>query len=356
MNVLIVGAGPTGLTVALELARQGILADIVDAKDEPSWKSRAVALLPRSIEILDRTGVGQQLVAEGVPITSARIHRGNRCLLNIDMTKFLNKSKRLTALAQNRTEELMSAQLERMDVSVQYGKAVTSVANSENSVDVTFDGGERKTYDWVVGADGVNSTVRTSLGVAYTGYELEEEWSIADVELENECEGAINAWLLKGERGVRDAMVMIPIEKKRIRLISSTPDSLATVPIELDVKSVRRTGVFKIAVRQAEKYVLGNVLLAGDAAHAHSPVGGRGMNLGIEDAQAVASALVQGTVNEYEAERKTKARRVIKNTELARKIITSNNPFIVALIHVVTWCIQNIGFMQRKFVRNIVTL
>jgi len=94
-------------------------------------------------------------------------------------------------------------------------------------------------------------------------------------------------------------------------------------------------------------------VLAGDAAHAHSPIGGRGMNLGIEDGQAVASALARDTVEEYEQERKPKARAVIRSTEQARKIVTSNNPFIVAGIYAVTWCIQHSSFIQRRFVATI---
>ncbi len=357
IKVLIVGAGPTGLTTALEFARQGVMPEIVDAKDMPSWKSRAVAILPRSIEILNRTGVGRRIVDEGMYITRARIHRGNRALLDVDISSVLPKDESIIGLAQNRTETLMSEELERMDVSVRYGVRVTSVITSEKSADVVFEGGKKETYDWVVGADGVNSTVRTSLNIPHKGYELDEEWSIADVDVSKEIEhNTINAWLLKGEHKTRDAMVMVPIEQKRIRLISSTPDSLKALPIHIEVENVRRTGVFKISVRQASRYVEGRVVLAGDAAHAHSPVGGRGMNLGIEDGQAAVSAILHGTVKEYEIERKEKAARVIRGTERARKLVVSNNPFTVFGIYLGAWCIQHIGFIRRRFVKNIATL
>ncbi len=357
MRVLVVGAGPTGLTAALELARHGILPDIVDAKEAPSWKSRAVAILPRSIEILNRTGVGDRLVAEGMPLTRARIHRGKRRLLDIDMAEIAGQSPRIIGLAQDRTEKLMSEQLAHMGVSVKYATRVQSVSTSPASAEVVFSDGAVETYDWIIGADGVGSTVRDSLGIGYAGQELSEEWSIADVELEDECDyTTMNAWLLQSERGERDAMVMVPIERNRVRLISSTLDSLAAVPITLDVKAVRRTGTFKISVRQADAYVRGRVLLAGDAAHAHSPVGGRGMNLGIEDAQAAVAALMHNTLQQYEKERKHKAKRTIQGTELARKLVTSDNPFIVVGIYVATWCIQHIGFLRRTFMMRITTL
>jgi len=356
-NVLIVGAGPTGLTTALELARQGIIPTIVDAKEGPSWKSRAVAILSRSIEILNRTGVGQRLVEEGVQITNAHIHRGNRTLLSINLSDFLGKEEHIVALAQNQTETLMSEQLASMGVVVQYDTKVVSVTTSDISVEVVFADGTQKSYDWVVGADGVFSAVRTSLDISYDGYELDEEWSIADVEVaEEQHYGAINAWLLEGKHKTRDALVMIPIERNRIRLISSTADSLKALPYTLDVQNVRRTGTFKISVRQAAQYVKGRVILAGDAAHTHSPVGGRGMNLGIEDGQAVAHALVHDMVHRYEEERKPKALRVMHATERARKLVTSNNLLIVLGIYIVTWCIQRSVFLQRKLAKGLVTL
>lgn len=353
MKVLIIGAGPTGLTTALELARQGITPEIVDSKDGPSWQSRAVIVLPRSIEILDRTGVGKHIIEEGIQMKKVHIHRGNKRLIDIALPDNLN----VIGLAQNRTESLMSDQLNTMGISVQYGTKVESVTTSDNSAKVEFQNGDKKSYDWVVGADGVNSIVRTSLNIPYDGYELEEEWSIADVELNTDHEyDSMKAWLLNGDNKDRDGMVMVPIEHNRIRLISSTPDSLASSPIKLDVKDVRRTGTFKITVRQASEYVRGRVILAGDAAHTHSPVGGRGMNLGIEDGQAVATALINNMTKEYEQERKRKATKVIWVTEKIRKIISTNNPFIVVGVYIATWCIQNIGFVQRRFIKNVSTL
>ncbi|XKT74812.1 MAG: FAD-dependent oxidoreductase [Patescibacteria group bacterium UBA2163] len=354
MKVLIVGAGPTGLTTALELARQGIVPEIVDAKDEPSWKSRAVVVLPRSIEILDRTGVGERLISEGIRMKKVHIYRGQKQLIDITLP---SDEITIIGIAQDRTESLMIEQLEHMGVSVRFGTKVDLVTTSDTSAEVTFESGEKKTYDWVVGADGVGSAVRSSLKIPYEGYELEEEWSIADVELTAEHEyDSLNAWLLKGEHKERDGMVMVPIERNRVRLISSTPDSLETSPVTLDVKKVRRTGTFKITVRQAQEYVRGRVVLAGDAAHAHSPIGGRGMNLGIEDGQALASALIHNTVQEYARERKQKATRTIRITEHIRTFIASNNPFVVMGIYIVTWCIQNIGFVQKKFIKNVSSL
>lgn len=357
MRVLIVGAGPTGLTTALGFAQHGVLPEIVDAKDSPSWKSRAVVVLPRSIEVLNQTGVGAALEKAGMRITKVQIHRDEKRLIDLDMAEVLGESAYIIGLAQDETETIMSEHLARMGVSVSYGTEVVGVETTDHNARVTFADGTTRTYDWVVGADGVSSTVREALEIPYEGYELAEDWSIADVELTHECEyQQISAWLLAGDQITRDALVRVPIGKKRIRLVSSTPDSLDALPRELDIDTVRRSGMFKISVRNAQDYVRGRVVLAGDAAHTHSPVGGRGMNLGIEDGQAAAQAIVANTVTAYAATRRRKAIRVIRGTERIRKLAVSNNPFVVPVVYIVAWCIQHSTFIQRRFLKNLIRL
>jgi len=354
-KVLIVGAGPTGLTAALEFARNGIKPEIVDAKEEPSKLSRAVGILPRSIEILDRTGVGERIAREGIQPEQITICRGNKPFLEIDFSEFSNK-ERLISLPQDRTESLMSEKLVEMGVTVQYNTKVLSVENGSDDVVVSFEGGETRTYDWVIGADGVNSTVRRSLGIEFQGYELEEDWSIADVEIKsNYNEKEFKGWLLKNDREERDMALMVPIQKDRVRLISSTPDSIKALPIDLDVREIRRSGTFKISIRQAERYVEKRVLLAGDAAHAHSPVGGRGMNLGIEDAALAVEAVLNSTTEEYERSRRIKAGQVIKWTEFARKNLVSKNPFINLLMTALSWLLRNSKTIRRKFIERVLT-
>jgi len=282
------------------------------------------------------------------------INRGEKKLIDVDVSKVFTEETFIIGLPQDRTETLMSQKLQEMGVIVKYGTKVIDVVTSADKATVSFENGETKSYDWVIGADGVNSTVRKSLGIKFEGYDLDEEWSIADVEVASGFDGeTIQAWMLDGEAKERDAMLMIPIAKNRVRLVSSTPDSLKTVPIPIDVAKVRRSGTFTIAVRQAAQYVQGRVVLAGDAAHAHSPVGGRGMNVGIDDGQAVAAAIVNNTVDQYEATRKKVASKVIKDTERIRKLLVSRNFVTYLLLRVVAWGIQNVKFLQRKFAKQV---
>ena len=358
MKILIVAAWPTGLTAALGFANRGIVPDIVDAKEYPSKLSRAVGILPRSIEILNELGAGKRIVDEAIEAHVVTIQRNGKTILSVDLSKFLDGKERFVSLPQDRTESLMSERLEEMGTRVQYNTRVVNVeSNNEGTVTVTFEDGAKKEYDWVVGADGVKSAVRESVGIKYEGYELEEEWSIADVEVHSDYnEREFRAWLLESDHGEKDAMIMVPIGPKRVRLISSTPDSIKALPIRLDLKEIRRSGTFKISIRQAEQYVKGRVALAGDAAHAHSPVGGRGMNLGIEDAFALVDAIINNTTSEYAKSRKRRAGNVIRVTEFVRKTLVSESPIAGFFITILAWCIEHSDTLKAKFAHNVARL
>ena len=355
MKVLIVGAGPTGQTAALEFVRHGIKPEIVDAKTSPSELSRAVGVLPDTIERLRPSGVGERMIQEGIKLKKLRLRVNEDILFQIDVSKVLDPEAMPISIPQDQTERIMSDVLAKHDVRVQYNCKVTDIETSDNEATATFANGETKTYDWIIGADGVNSTVREQIGIAFEGFELPETWSIADLELEHlEEPDTFLAWII--DREEKDVIVMAPIGKNRVRLISSTPDCVAASPIPLKIKKERRVGTFKISIRQAEQYVKGRVVLAGDSAHAHSPVGGRGMNLGIDDAVEVVAAILEGSVDQYNTQRKRIAQKVINGTEFARKTLLSSNPLVKVMVRAFFFIIGNVLVLRRLFVRTAFTL
>lgn len=284
----------------------------------------------------------------------AHIVRNGRTLFQIDTDTAAPGEPFLIGLPQNRTEELLIDALGERGVTVQFGRHVTGVTTDDQAATVTYANGAKETYDWIIGADGVHSVTRDSLGIPFTGYNIPGEWSIADVDLASGFDGTtVHAWLFPEKNDARDAVLMLPIAENRVRLISSTPDALAALPIELDIAHVNRSGTFTIPVKQAARYVEGRVLLAGDAAHAHSPVGGRGMNLGIDDAVAAVKAITSGDTTTYNHTRIALGKHVIKSTETIRLLLLSRNPLKGALLRTAGFILSHVPFAQRQFVKRV---
>ena len=183
--------------------------------------------------------------------------------------------------------------------------------------------GETRSYATILGCDGSRSAVRDALGLTSDGYDLDEEWSIADLEIPEWHDRRFRVSVMDGG----ELSIVIPMAKGRYRLVASEPDALQANPIPLPDFKVRRAGSFRIGIRQVSTYNVGNAWLAGDAAHTHSPVGGRGMNLGIADASEWVQRYVDGTLSEYSMSRHKVGAATIKFTEDTRKMLQDGSDF-----------------------------
>lgn len=323
MNVLVVGAGPSGLTAALELARHGIKVDIVDRRQSGSGFSRAVGILPHTLELLEPSGVSQALIADGLRPKTARFFNHDRKILEFPVQLPDLKYGFLLALPQDRTEHHLRQALEKLRGNVRYGIELTQVTGHGDRVEAIFSDGKTQTYSHVIGADGIHSTVRQQAGIDYPGYDLEETWSIADLTARSWVHpDAFCAFKLSGS----SIAVAVPMAPDRYRLISNTPDTLAAFPLPITPDTIHREGTFTISVRQASTYSRGRIYLVGDAAHCHSPVGGRGMNLGIADAHDLAARFANGNLDGYSATRHAEGQKIIQGSEAARRFITAPSP------------------------------
>ena len=320
-KVLIVGAGPTGLTAAMELARQGIVPRVVEKRATPSPFSRAVGILPPSMALLEPSGLADQIRNQAWIVRRLLLHRGEKPVAVLRADLLDNPNHRLFALPQDKTETLLRQNFESHGGSVEYGSALQSIDQDEDGA-VALIEGEESRYDFVLAADGVRSTVRQQLGIGFDGIDLPEKWSIADVQVSHwpDADG-FKIFLLD------DGMVAIaiPLEKNRIRIIASTDDALAAYPHPVDVAHVNRSGAFTISIRMAQTYRKGRGFLAGDSAHCHSPAGGRGMNLGIADAVHFANCLLHDRLDDYAQIRHDEGRKTIALSEGARKIVQSKS-------------------------------
>lgn len=321
MKILIVGAGPTGLTAAIELARRGVLPTVIDQRDSSSTLSRAVGITPRSLELLSHCGVASRMIEEGIAMDGLRVYFGEKLKLKMPLRSDTAFHTNLVCLAQDRTESIIADELNSFGVSVKYGVQLNELKQNSDEVIARFDNGKEERFDHVIGADGIRSTVREQAGIAYDGIDLEQKWSIADVDL--------NEWQHPGcltvvQAGSETVAVVVPLSQSRYRLVASHEKALQAMPLKLDVANIRREGTFTISIRIAKTYSTGRIHLAGDAAHCHSPVGGRGMNLGIADAAELARRIVNDELDGYTESRHKEALSARAITERGRKMSTGS--------------------------------
>lgn len=351
-RVLIVGAGPTGLTAAVELTRYGVIADVIERQEAASQLSRAVGILPSSMKIFARCGVADAIRQEAVPYQAAVFHEEDKRIARLNLTEDEDATYRLFGLAQDRTETHLRTAFESMGGQVRYATQLTGLTQNEPSVRASM-GDQHADYDYVIGADGVHSTVRQTLDLAFRGHTLPEKWSIADVDCPDwPTPEEFHGYMRSGGRIV----VVAPLEATRFRIVANTDNALATLPVPMRVSRIRREAAFHISVRQVDHYRVGRVFLAGDAAHCHSPVGGRGMNLGIADAAELAHCIVEGDLDGYQKIRHAAGRETIKLSERGRKILSSQNLLVRGFAKAALASVAAIPMLRKRAVHSLLSL
>lgn len=316
-RILVVGAGPTGLTLAVELQRRGFAPVIADQKDGPSPLSRAIGINPRSLHLLKASGVTDKLLAAGLQIKALEIKNAEDSLACIDLNNLPPPYQFMLSLPQDDTERLLIEALREKGIDVIWNTELTDVRQSKDHVTAVFSNGVKEDFDYIVGCDGVRSTVRQKSNIEFAGYDYAEPWSVADMRLRNGPQPPNRAVVDSRYGGL--AIVFIPLDGvDRYRVVTTKP-GIETIMNEFGIVEITEQADFYNHIRQAVCYRKARVFLAGDAAHTHSPAGGRGMNLGIEDACVLAKCFAQNTLDAYEKTRHPVAKKVLKLSErLAR--------------------------------------
>jgi 2-polyprenyl-6-methoxyphenol hydroxylase-like FAD-dependent oxidoreductase len=339
-DVLVIGAGPTGLTLACDLARRGIAVRVVERFDAPSAASRGKGLQPRSIEVLDDLGVAQEVLTRGSTRLPVRMITADGGVLDREPITVPVSDPTTTPypetlwIGEFDVEGPLRDRLALDGVSVEFGTSATSVEQHADHVDVGVsgpDGEQTVRARWVVGADGGRSTVRHALGVAFDGFTMDDRWYLGDVRLDGLDHG--RQYVLP----TADGMIgLTPLPTTDLWQWQSTteagddaePPSLALYQRLLDahlgehrvtLTEATWLSLYRANVRLADRYRVGRVFLAGDAAHAHSPAGGQGMNTGIQDSWNLGwklAAVVRGAdpalLDSYEQERRPIAAAVLE--------------------------------------------
>lgn len=294
-EVLIVGAGPTGLASALFLADRGVRVRVVDKAPLPTTTSRAQVVNPRSLELLAKTGVTERILAEGRVVTAVKFYEEWAPVAEIDYRE-LPSPYRLTVLPQARTEAILAVALAARGVVPERSLAFETLVQDEANVMASLkraDGGVvTVTVPLLLAADGAHSRVREALNVPFEGHVFPEPWPLFDVELD--CPLDLDSAHISLVHG--GLVFMLAIRPGLWRVFGDVDNVLERVPPGSVVGKVAWESSFHIADKLAGSHAVGRVALAGDAAHIHSPVGARGMNLGIEDAWVYA-ACAEGALN-----------------------------------------------------------
>ncbi len=349
-SVLVCGAGPTGLVSALELAHRGIDVRIVDAAPEPSQLSKAAVLWRRSLEVLHPSVPVERFTAYGRPVLGIQFEANGSVLQEIDFDVDTGRFPHGLLIPQNRTEAVLNEALESLGVQVEWGVAVKDISLCEEHIDVQFSQGDRSRFEWVVGADGARSTVRKCLGVQFPGVSIDRRWLLADLELVNSGpEDRIrmflsNAGLLGlfpyGKSVWRVIADAGPIDPETPRVDPTCEDMLRILRsrsgLDWTVDKARWLSEFRINERQVNHYCHGRVILAGDAAHIHSPAGGQGMNTSIQDAvnlswklaMVIKKQAASSLLTTYQDERHPVGAAVVEGSGRMLRVMMSRNPLI----------------------------
>lgn len=357
-QVLIVGAGPVGLTMAAELARYGVRVRIVDKNTGRTDKSKALAVWSRTLELLDRAGCADAFVKAGQQMEGANLFAGGKRIGYIDLTKIHSAYNYALMLPQSDSERLLEAHLETLGLRVERQVEATSFIDSGAGVQVTLrkaDGTtENLNVDWLVGCDGAHSFVRHGLGIAFEGETLQSDWILADVHLKGLPTPETQIATYWHQDGV---IAIFPITPGRYRVIADGGLSKGAQPPDPTLEQVQAIvdrrgpgGVtlsdpiwlsgFRINERKVASYRKGRVFMAGDAAHVHSPAGGQGMNTGMQDAFNLAwklalvcrgSAQAEPLLESYSAERSAVGEKVLSDAGRLTMIATMKNPVAMAV-------------------------
>jgi len=339
-DVLVIGAGPSGLTLAASLVQQGVATTVVDRQAAGANTSRAAVVNARTLEVLDDLDVSRRLVKEGIHAPRFTIRDGRRTLIPVDFSVLPTDYPYSLMVPQATTERLLLERLTELGGTVLRPKTLASLIQDADGVTATFDDGELIRARYVVGADGMHSIVREQAGIGFEGGAYQESFTLADVRLRGEAppDEVILFWAKAG------LTVVAPLPGDIYRIVAPVADapeepSAAFVQQLLDerglgagrmvVTDVVWGSRFRIHHRVADTYRAGRLLLAGDAAHVHSPAGGQGMNLGIQDGVALAGALAavlagasDSVLDEYDATRRPIAQQVVEMTDRLTRLAT----------------------------------
>jgi 2-polyprenyl-6-methoxyphenol hydroxylase-like FAD-dependent oxidoreductase len=366
-DVIVIGAGPTGLALAGELALAGVRCRVLERRAETSNLTRAFAVHARTLELLDARGLADELVPRGIPVREVAPVPG----ATVDLRELDTRFGMVLIAPQSATERLLERRLDELGVEIVRGAEVVGLRQDDEEVVLDLADGGQASAAYVVGCDGAHSRVRELVGVPFSGAAYATHILLADVRLSDPPEEAMFA-----ETGSAGAVVVVPFGDGWFRAIAwDRAREQVPLDVPLPVEEMRDAFVriagtdfgmreqrwstrFLSERRQAAHYRVGRVLLAGDAAHVHSPLGGQGMNTGIGDAINLGWKLagtVQGwapprLLDSYSTERHRVGAQVLMLTDAFNNLVLGYSAVRQVLQGLAVRAIVRIGPARRAMV------
>ncbi|GGJ71414.1 FAD-dependent monooxygenase [Virgibacillus salexigens] len=343
-DVLIVGAGPTGLALALSMAKQGVSTKIIDKAAGPGTASRAMAVMPRTLEFYDQFGFADEMVTESIKIENINLYVDGKKRARMHVGSLGEGISNYTSpfsFPQDEHEKLLLKKLSSFGVTVEWNTELISFQERQNNVTATlqsYDETVEEVFLYVCGCDGAGSAVRQEIQADFPGGTYEEKFYVMDIKATGKPVGSHNLSLCLRDNSF---VVLLPVRSTgttraigvfppQMSMQSDAGDNEQLVSFiekayQLQVSDVNWFSSYNVHHRVASHFRKGRAFLVGDAAHIHSPAGGQGMNTGIGDAMNLGwklAGVIQGKSNlklldTFEQERKTFAERLVNTTDQA---------------------------------------
>lgn len=375
-DILIVGAGPTGLALGVSLAQQGCDFTLVDRQAVGANTSRAAVVHANTLEVLETLGVTEELLERGHVVPRFSVRSRDSRLIDVDFATLESRYPFTLMVPQDVTEAVLLRRLEALGGGVHRPWEVIDLLEDHDGINVTLrsgDGGIARVHaQYVIGADGMHSIVRQAARIPFDGSVYEDSFVLADV---------IMDWPLARDEvnlffSPEGLVVVAALPQDRYRIVATVDEAppepaLQDVQALLDARGPRHrkarvheviwSSRFRVHHRLAGRYHRGRIVLVGDAAHVHSPAGGQGMNAGIVDAcvlgprlaDIVAGRRDQGALDEYEALRRPVAEHVLALSNRGTRAATLRNPLLRMLRNLALRCLNLFPRFKHALARDL---
>jgi 2-polyprenyl-6-methoxyphenol hydroxylase-like FAD-dependent oxidoreductase len=372
LPILIAGAGPTGLTAALELTRFGLPVRIIDKEEAPAATSGAIGVHARTLELMEMRGLADQFIQFGRRIQGVCVYGGGKRIFRLDFSRLHTHYNYVLAIPQSETERILRDRLEQDGVPIEQGTELTAFKQDDSSVMAVLKHKDGTTEEYrasyLIDAEGAHSIVRETLGLKFEGKTFDQSYALADLSCNSELSDT-DFHFFSSEHGFAG---LLSLGERRFRFIADHPlnnlylsnptleecqaiySQRSIIPARF--RDMNWSSYFHINNRMVSRFRVGRVFLGGDAAHIHSPAGGQGMNSGIQDMINLAWKLAftmngHGTpelLDTYQQDRVPVIRDVLKKTEGITDMISSVNRIFRALFNELTPMIASSNFIQEN--------